>query len=177
MFATRLAAQARTPQERLISMSHDARGFDLVAGIDYSDVSDAVLETALDIARHRRAHLHVISIAGGYGPPRLPDDLADEAKHSFREQALRTLESFVAERSARLEQQGNGVDRSSLSVFVDFGNPEERILALAQKVQADLIVVGTHGKRGVDRLVLGSVAESVLRHAHCSVAVVRAPRA
>ena len=158
-------------------MSHDAGRFDLVAGIDYSDVSDAVLEAALDIARHRSGHLHVISIAGGYGPPRLPDDLADEAKQSFREQALQTLESFVEARSARLEQQGQGIDRSKLSVSVDFGNAEERILALAQKVRADLIVVGTHGKRGVDRLVLGSVAESILRHAHCSVAVVRAPKA
>jgi nucleotide-binding universal stress UspA family protein len=158
-------------------MSHNAPRFDLVAGIDYSDVSDAVLEAALDIAQHRSGHLHVISIAGGYGPPRLPDDLADEAKQSFREQALGTLESFVEERRARLEQQGQSVARSLLSVSVDFGNPEERILALAQKVHADLIVVGMHGKGAVDRLVLGSVADSVLRHAHCSVAVVRAPKA
>ena len=56
-------------------MSQDGQRFDLVAGIDYSDVSDAVLQVALDITRHRGGRLHAISVAGGYGPPRLPDDL------------------------------------------------------------------------------------------------------
>jgi len=76
-------------------MSHGGQRFDLVAGIDYSDMSDAVLQVAFDITRHRDGRLHAISVAGGYGPPRLPDDLADEAKQSFREQALQTLQSFV----------------------------------------------------------------------------------
>jgi len=54
--------------------------------------------------------------------------------------------------------------------------PAEEIAALAAEVGAQLIVVGTHGRRGVRRLVLGSVAESVVRLAHCSVLVVRAGR-
>jgi nucleotide-binding universal stress UspA family protein len=51
--------------------------------------------------------------------------------------------------------------------------PAESIVSAAEIWQADLIVMGSHGKRGFDRLVLGSVSESVAMHAHCSVEVVR----
>jgi nucleotide-binding universal stress UspA family protein len=56
------------------------------------------------------------------------------------------------------------------------GVPAEAIVAQAQQIRADLVVVGTHGRKGLDRLILGSVAESVVRGAHCSVLTVK-PRA
>jgi nucleotide-binding universal stress UspA family protein len=56
------------------------------------------------------------------------------------------------------------------------GKPKETILADAQNWAADLIVVGSHGRRGVRRLLLGSVSEAVAMQAHCSVVVVRATR-
>ena len=56
------------------------------------------------------------------------------------------------------------------------GKPKEAILEEAQKWAADLIVVGSHGRRGFKRFLLGSVSEAVAMNAHCSVVVVRAPR-
>lgn len=56
------------------------------------------------------------------------------------------------------------------------GNAKEIILEEAQKCAADLIVVGSHGRRGFKRFLLGSVSEAVAMRAHCSVVVVRAPR-
>jgi nucleotide-binding universal stress UspA family protein len=53
------------------------------------------------------------------------------------------------------------------------GNPKEAILEEAKKWNADLIVVGSHGRRGFKRLLLGSVSEAVAMSAHCSVVVVR----
>jgi nucleotide-binding universal stress UspA family protein len=53
------------------------------------------------------------------------------------------------------------------------GNPKEVILEEAKKWNADLIVVGSHGRRGVKRFLLGSVSEAVAMNAHCSVVVVR----
>ena len=53
------------------------------------------------------------------------------------------------------------------------GNPKEAILEEAKKWNADLIVVGSHGRRGFKRLLLGSVSEAVAMNAHCSVVVVR----
>lgn len=55
------------------------------------------------------------------------------------------------------------------------GNAKEVILDEAQKWAADLIVVGSHGRRGFRRLLLGSVSEAVAMNAHCSVVVVRGP--
>jgi len=55
------------------------------------------------------------------------------------------------------------------------GNPKEVILEEAKDWNADLIVVGSHGRRGLKRFLLGSVAEAVAMNAHCSVVVVRGP--
>jgi nucleotide-binding universal stress UspA family protein len=55
------------------------------------------------------------------------------------------------------------------------GNPKEVLLEEAQKLDADLIVVGSHGRRGFKRFLLGSVSEAVAMNAHCSVVVVRSP--
>lgn len=56
------------------------------------------------------------------------------------------------------------------------GKPKEAILDAAQNWAADLIVVGSHGRRGIKRFLLGSVSEEVAMNAHCSVVVVRGPR-
>lgn len=56
-------------------------------------------------------------------------------------------------------------------------DPKKAILDYAAKWNPDLIVVGSHGRRGIDRIVLGSVSEAVVRHAHCSVQIMRSSAA
>jgi nucleotide-binding universal stress UspA family protein len=56
------------------------------------------------------------------------------------------------------------------------GSPKKVILDEAETWEADLIVVGSHGRRGLDRFLLGSVSQAVALHAPCSVEIVRAPR-
>jgi nucleotide-binding universal stress UspA family protein len=55
------------------------------------------------------------------------------------------------------------------------GIPAEEIVRVAREVEADLIVMGTHGRSGLGRLLLGSVAEQVMRHATCPVLTLKAP--
>jgi nucleotide-binding universal stress UspA family protein len=55
------------------------------------------------------------------------------------------------------------------------GDPKSRIIDLANEWHADLIVVGSHGRKALHRFLLGSVSEAVARHAHCSVEIVRTP--
>ena len=57
--------------------------------------------------------------------------------------------------------------------FLREGKPADQILAAAREWEADVIVIGTHGRSGVSRLVLGSTAESVVRHASCPVLVIK----
>jgi nucleotide-binding universal stress UspA family protein len=61
-------------------------------------------------------------------------------------------------------------------LFIEQGSSYEQILGRAEQWQAELIVVGTHGRKGLKRLLLGSVADQVVRAAHCPVLVARAPR-
>jgi nucleotide-binding universal stress UspA family protein len=56
------------------------------------------------------------------------------------------------------------------------GDPAAEIVAYAEDAKVDVIVMGTHGRSGVERLLMGSVAERVLRDAHCSVLVVKLPK-
>ena len=65
--------------------------------------------------------------------------------------------------------------RATTEVTEPKDTPARAILAVAERWPADLIVMGSHGRRGFDRLVLGSVSESVALHAHCSVEVTRQP--
>jgi nucleotide-binding universal stress UspA family protein len=60
-----------------------------------------------------------------------------------------------------------------VSTFVGEGDPKSVILDQAAAWNADLVVVGSHGRKGLDRFLLGSVSEAVARHARCSVEVVR----
>jgi nucleotide-binding universal stress UspA family protein len=60
-----------------------------------------------------------------------------------------------------------------VKTLVDRGDPKSRIIELATKEKADLIVLGTHGRRGVNRFLMGSVSEAVSRYAPCSVEIAR----
>ncbi|MGE0129987.1 MAG: universal stress protein [Blastocatellales bacterium] len=72
-----------------------------------------------------------------------------------------------------LRQSGN--DFEIISDIVE-GSPKKVILDEAEAWEADLIVVGSHGRRGLDRFLLGSVSQAVALHAPCSVEIVRVPR-
>lgn len=62
---------------------------------------------------------------------------------------------------------------SNVEEFVVEGHPAEEILSMAKQWQADLILIGSHGRRGISRLLLGSVSMAVVSHAPCSVLVIR----
>jgi nucleotide-binding universal stress UspA family protein len=75
---------------------------------------------------------------------------------------------LVADAAERLRAAGFRTETS-----VREGDPRHTILNYAAEISCDCIVMGSHGRRGVERFFLGSVSESVVRHAHCSVFVVR----
>lgn len=90
----------------------------------------------------------------------------------------------AAELIALAERDGRGLlrqfrERASPAVtaleFVAVGKPAAEIVKTAREWPADLIVTGSHGRHGLGRVLLGSVAEGAIRHAPCSVLVVRTP--
>lgn len=96
-------------------------------------------------------------MGAGYAP-----ELADENK----------LAQALVQKTAN-ELRDNGF---AVSTTVAIGDVREGIIDTAADWHADLIVVGSHGQRGIQRFLLGSVSEFVARHARCSVQIVRAPK-
>ncbi len=107
-----------------------------------------------------------IDIYGGF----LPD--TTELEKTARENAHRVVDT-TAEK-LRTVWTGEDVE---VSTDVQFGSPESRIVETAEEWGSDLIVVGSHGYSRWERLLLGSVSDSVVHHAPCSVMVVRVPSA
>jgi nucleotide-binding universal stress UspA family protein len=87
-----------------------------------------------------------------------------------RDQSFARAHHLVEGVAARLETKG-----FHASVSTPDADPEHAIVDVARQWGADLIVLGSHGRRGMDRWLLGSVAEAVARHAPCSVEIVRSP--
>jgi nucleotide-binding universal stress UspA family protein len=103
-----------------------------------------------------------VDIYGGY----LPDTA--ELEKTARESAAKVVEDAIAGLNEKLQAAGVKVEGDVL-----FGSPDSRIVETAEDIHADLIVIGSHGYKRWERLLLGSVSHSVVHHAHCSVMVVR----
>lgn len=89
---------------------------------------------------------------------------AEAIRQSFKAQGESVLESLKAQAGK------NGVTAETM---ISEGDVHNEIVGVADRIKAGLIVMGSHGRRGLNRLVLGSVAESVARRAHCPVLLVR----
>jgi nucleotide-binding universal stress UspA family protein len=124
---------------------------------DFSEHSESAFRLACALAWDYKARLVLLHVlpppmviyAGGLAPADMWRD-TDEAKGRLR----------------RMEAEAHRVRVESL---VMEGDPVDMILRAAEETQSDVIVMGTHGRTALARLVLGSVAEGVLRKAHCPV--------
>jgi len=107
-----------------------------------------------------------VDMYGGY----LPD--TTELEKTARETAAKVVEEAINSISSSL-------DAASVTIEGDvlFGSPDSRIVETAEDMGADLIIIGSHGYKRWERLLLGSVSNSVVHHAHCSVMVVRTDEA
>lgn len=125
--------------------------------VDGSDASLGTIRAAGKIARRHDAILEVLYVVDtasiGPGSAALLDGLT------------RTAETAVTE--ARERATAAGVERVEHSI--SRGSPAREIVAAAEGADADLVVMGTHGRSGLQRVVLGSVTETVLRHASVPV--------
>jgi nucleotide-binding universal stress UspA family protein len=139
----------------------------IVVGVDFSEVSRDVLRMAASLASGPPSEVHVVHVLP------LPPGQTLGASRADRElkfaDKLDTARAAIHELCADIVRLGKRV-RAHLRV----GSPDVEIAQLATDLHADLVVVGTHGYKGLDRLLLGSVAESLVRHAPCPVLAYRA---
>lgn len=107
-----------------------------------------------------------IDIYGGF----LPD--TTEFEKTARENAAKILSDTTEKLKEFIDER-----KLAISTEVLFGSPDSRIVETAEEWRSDLIVLGSHGYSRWERLLLGSVSDSVVHHAPCSVLVVRTPSA
>jgi nucleotide-binding universal stress UspA family protein len=138
----------------------------ICCAVDLSDPSRQAMEEAADLAARVRGeltlvHVHIPS------PPVAGDVLTSPGEESRVE--IREME-WALERWREEAQRRSGVP---VWTRVLVGDPAIELVRHAHETGCDLLVVGTHGRAGLTRLVLGSVAEKVVRHAPCPVLVAR----
>jgi nucleotide-binding universal stress UspA family protein len=145
----------------------------ILLAIDESDCSQAA--TRAVIAQFPPERTEVLVVHADDWPNRLPTSLAfaeGPAAASdileLRDERQRFGQELVARAGQQLQTAG-----FKTSTAVREGDPRHEILNAASEWIPDVIVLGSHGRRGMDRFLLGSVSESIVRHAPCSVEIVR----
>jgi nucleotide-binding universal stress UspA family protein len=129
---------------------------------DFSASSKAALRAAAVLAKRLTARAVLVHAA--------------EPSDSFQSESLPVDERSRRRYAGRLQRiiSASRADKIITDKVVITGNPVEVILDQAKHQKTDLLIVGTHGRRGMKRLMLGSVAEAVVRKAACPVFIVKA---
>jgi nucleotide-binding universal stress UspA family protein len=131
----------------------------ILCPVDFDANSRTALRMASELARERKAALFIVQV--------VPMPPAPEVALPFGK-----MEATARTRLERLAHQQ--ADRhASYEVEVLIGDPGSEILQAAKRRRADLIVMATHGRKGLRRLMLGSVAERIVREAPCTVLTVK----
>lgn len=135
----------------------------ILLATDGSPYSVAAADNAIDLAAQYDASLHVVSVV----------EMDVAFSEAISEQILEDLEgrSRATVDEVATRAQGHGV--TDVHTAIVRGTPHREIVDYAEEHDADLVVVGTHGRRGLDRLLLGSVAERILRTSSRPVLIVR----
>jgi|SRR5215203_4276767 len=141
----------------------------ILLATDGSEEATLAASTAADIAQKTESELHVVHVRGVsvYIDPSTETTrvVHGAAEETARREAQETLDAQVEQ----IEAAGGKVAQT----YVRLGRPVEEIVILADEIDAGLVVVGSRGLGGIRRLLLGSVSDGVVRHAHCPVLVVR----
>src|SRR5215210_8667427 len=137
----------------------------ILVAVDGSEEASAASRTAVELAERTDSELHVVHV-GELTPVYHPERRGYLARYEeLQEQARRLLEEQVDE----INSAGGSVSRAHLRM----GRPDEEIVVLGEEIGAGLIVTGSRGLGGMRRALMGSASDSIVRHAHCPVLVVR----
>jgi nucleotide-binding universal stress UspA family protein len=134
----------------------------ILVPVDFSANAEQALDYACELAAKLGATVHMVHAIVTL-PSALQVALTEDIVQNLVNAHIEALEKLAATR------QGASFGKATVEV----GDPRDTIVAAVKKTDADLIVMGTHGRRGLSRVVMGSVAEDVIRHAPCPVLTVR----
>jgi nucleotide-binding universal stress UspA family protein len=140
----------------------------ILLATDGSEEAQLAATTAADLAEKTNSELHVLTVGPDYPLYELPEHPADfeDVLRENRREAKELLE----QQAKWIEESGGTVKETHLRE----GRADEEIVEVAEEIGAGLIVLGSRGHGRLTRALMGSVSDSVVRHAHCPVTIVRA---
>ena len=143
----------------------------ILVATDFSEASEAALVYARELAQAFGGTLHVLHVAGNIAASAIgvegytTDFIA--LQREVEESARKQLDGLVSEADRRA--------LSAKTIVLTSNSPAQSIVSYAKDAHIDLVVVGTHGRGGMAHMLMGSVAERVVRTAPCPVLTVRPP--
>ena len=140
----------------------------ILLATDGSPHAELAAMTAKDLAESTNSRLHVVAVGRTF-----PAAVYDAYARAEREELRREAQEILDEQVRKIEEAGGTVAIAHLKMGEQ---RDEAIVHLAEEIGAGLIVMGSRGFGGLKRVLLGNVADSVVRHAHCPVLVVRPTR-
>jgi nucleotide-binding universal stress UspA family protein len=141
----------------------------ILLAIDGSQEAGLAAEAATELSRDTGSEVHVTYVLP------TPQELmghhfySSEIRESLIEQARSEARKFLEQRTEQLRSEGAKV----IDTHLRTGEPDKEIIRLSEEIDANMIVMGSRGLDAVRRALMGSVSDSVVRHAHCPVLVMR----
>ncbi len=168
----RAVARLAACSVEIVRRSPDSQPLKILLATDGSECSKAAARSIAERPWPKGTEFRILSVVEPSAPLLRPPYFSHERMEELRGQDMRRAQQAVC--SAETILCGAGIDSSS-TIAVPAATPKELILSEAAEWGAELIVVGSHGRRGVSRFLLGSVSEAVALHAQCSVEIIRRP--
>ncbi|MGF1473635.1 MAG: universal stress protein [Rubrobacteraceae bacterium] len=140
----------------------------ILLATDGSEDAESALSMAVSLAEATNSELHLMTAARPYHST-YPDTEYPEALEQIFEERKREAEQTLEGQAKKVHEAGGTVSGREVRVWT----PDAGIIGCAEDIEAGIIVMGSRGQEGISRALLGSISESVVRHAHCPVIVVR----
>jgi nucleotide-binding universal stress UspA family protein len=145
----------------------------ILLATDGSEEARQAAQAAAELSQGTGSELHVTYVLPSPAQLRGHHLYSREVMHSITERAEEEGRSFLEEQAERIRASGGKVAETHLRA----GEPDKEIVKLSEDLGVGTIVIGSRGLGGLKRALMGSVSESVVRHAHCPVFVVRGDEA
>lgn len=143
----------------------DAHYKNIIVAIDGSDASKKAFERAIIIAKKSKAKLFITHVI---------DSRAFSTPQAYDRALIERETEYVKEFMQEYLEEANEAGLTNIQKYLDYGSPRVKIAKdIAKKVEADLIICGATGLNAVERFLIGSVSESIVRYSPCDVLVVR----
>ena len=141
----------------------------ILLATDGSDEAKMATQAATELSRETGSEVHLVYVLPTPAQLIGPHSYSAEIRESLIGGAERDAETFLKEQAEKIGSDGGKVAETHLRS----GDPDKEILRAAEALGAGLIVIGSRGLGAIPRMLIGSVSDSVVRHAHCPVFVVR----